>query len=52
MTKEELTFYLPHQEHVDGEKNKDLNAKSSSTAKTIIIYQRNALPPIFSAILF
>lgn len=52
MTKEELTFYLPHQERVDGGKNKDGNAKSSSTAQTIIIYQGNAPPPIFSAILF
>lgn len=51
MTEEELTFYLTHQERVDG-KNKAPNAKNSSTAKTIIIYQPNAPLPIFSAILF
>lgn len=46
MTKEELTFYLAPRERVDG------NARSSSTAQTIIMYHSNAPPPVYAAILF
>lgn len=54
MTTEKLTFYLTHQERVNGKKKrkKERKQRTRLPADTIIIYQRNALAPIFGPISF